>query len=123
MQMPESARGFVAGQVAKVRALPKKKRIVFPEGADPRVISAVTRLASENLVTPVVIGDPGGISGVKYVQSNPETYSRLYFERRRAKGITEIEAREISSKPLYYAALMVAAGDADAFVEIGRAHV
>jgi len=116
MQMPESARTFIAAQAAKVRALPKKKRIVFPEGGDPRVIAAVTRLAGENLVAPIVIGDPGGVSGVKYVQSNPETYSRLYFERRRAKGVTEMEAREISSRPLYYAALMVASGEADAFV-------
>jgi phosphate acetyltransferase len=116
MQMPESARAFIAGQVAKVRALPKKKRIVFPEGGDPRVIAAASRLAAESLVAPILIGDPGGVSGVKYVQTNSKDYSRLYFERRRAKGITEVEAREISSKPLYYAALMVAAGEADAFV-------
>ena len=114
--MPESARAFVAAQVAKVRALPKTKRIVFPEGADPRVVAAAARLASEGLVKPILIGDAGGVSGVTYVRTTDKDYSRLYFERRRAKGITEVEAREISMRPLYYAALMVGAGDADAFV-------
>ncbi len=107
MTAPESARTFIAGQVAKVRALPKKKRIVFPEGGDVRVIAAASRLADEGLVTPILITD-GAVHN--------KTYSRLYFERRRAKGVTEIEAQEISSRPLYHAALMVAAGDADAFV-------
>ncbi len=37
----------------------------------------------------------------------------MYLERRRAKGVTEMEAREIARRPLYRAALMVAAGDAD----------
>jgi phosphate acetyltransferase len=114
--MPESARAFIDAQAAKVRSLPKKKRIVFPEGGDPRVIAAAARLAAEGLVTPILIGDPGGITGVHYVRTSDKDYSRLYFERRRAKGITEIEARAIASNPLYYGALMVAAGDADAFV-------
>jgi phosphate acetyltransferase len=116
MNIPESARAFVAGQVAKVRALPRKKRVVFPEGGDSRVLAAAARLAREGLIHPVLIGDPGGVAGVSYVRTTDKDYSRLYFERRRAKGITEIEAREIAARPLYYAALMVAAGDADAFV-------
>jgi phosphate acetyltransferase len=42
--------------------------------------------------------------------------SALYFERRRAKGVTQVEAADIARKPLYHAALMVAAGDADGAV-------
>jgi phosphate acetyltransferase len=114
--MPEAARLFVAAQAVKVRALPRKKRIVFPEGGDPRVIAAASRLASDGLVTPILIGPPGGAAGVTYASVDGKDYSGLYFERRRAKGITQLEARSISSKPLYYAALMVASGDADAFV-------
>src|SRR5688572_32428182 len=116
MQIPEAARAFVAAQAAKVRASTKKKRVVFPEGGDPRVITAATRLAQEGLLTPILIGEPGGVAGVSYVRPTNKNYSPLYFERRRSKGITEVEAREIASRPLYYAALMVAAGDADAFV-------
>ena len=49
-------------------------------------------------------------------EQDARKYARLYFERRRAKGITEMEAAEIARNPLYTAALMVAAGDADGFV-------
>jgi phosphate acetyltransferase len=114
--MPESASAFIAAQVALVRALPRKKRIVFPEGDDPRVVAAASRLASDGLVTPLLIGASGAPAGAISVSTNDKDYSRLYFERRRSKGVTEVEAREISKRPLYYAALMVAAGDADAFV-------
>jgi phosphate acetyltransferase len=114
--MPESARGWMAAQVARVRALPAKKRIVFPEGGDPRVVAAAAQLANDGLIEPVLIGEPGGVTGVRYVRTTDKDYSRLYFERRRSKGVTETEAREIASRPLYFAALMVADGDADGFV-------
>jgi phosphate acetyltransferase len=41
---------------------------------------------------------------------------RILHERRRAKGMTEIEARALARTPLYHAALQVAAGEADGFV-------
>jgi phosphate acetyltransferase len=40
----------------------------------------------------------------------------VFLERRGSRGITQMEAQKIASQPLYFAALMVAAGDADAFV-------
>ena len=43
-------------------------------------------------------------------------YAALYYERRRAKGITQVEATAIARQPLYFASLMVAAGDADGSV-------
>ena len=43
-------------------------------------------------------------------------YAALYFERRRAKGVTEVESTEIARKPLFFGALMVASGKADGFV-------
>jgi phosphate acetyltransferase len=43
-------------------------------------------------------------------------YTALYHERRRSKGVTQIEAAEIAKKPLYFASLMVGAGDADGSV-------
>lgn len=120
--MPESAAAFVAAQAARVRRLKAKKRIVFPEGADPRVAAAAERLAREDLVEPVLIG-PGLASAASALRSvDPATaaalpkYAGIYYERRRAKGLTQVEAGEIARQPLYFAALMVAAGDADGFV-------
>src|SRR5215207_7897159 len=80
-----------------------RKRIVFPEQHDPRVLEAAERLRSEELVEPV-FPSPGG-----------ELW-KLYFERRSHKGITSGAAQRIADQPLYSAALMVTAGQADGFV-------
>jgi phosphate acetyltransferase len=45
-----------------------------------------------------------------------EAYAQIYCERRRARGVTLDEARNIASRPLNFAALSVAAGDADGTV-------
>jgi len=111
MPIPESARHFIAAQADRVRALSPKRRIVFPEGDDPRVIEAASRLKAEGLLTPILIraADPASCPKLPRYQS-------LYYERRRAKGITQSEAEATALKPLYFATLMVAAGDADGFV-------
>ena len=109
--LPESAREFVRAQAERVRALRPLRRIVFPEGDDPRVMEAAERLKRDGLVQPILIraGDPEKCPRLKHYQS-------LYYERRRAKGMTEGEAAVIARKPLFFATLMVAAGDADGFV-------
>jgi phosphate acetyltransferase len=101
--MPESATLFLARQIERLRRIPKRKRIVFPEGDDPRVRAAADRLAKERLVEPILL---------RGAEDAPK-YAALYLERRRAKGVTQIEAERIARIPLYHAALMVAAGDAD----------
>jgi phosphate acetyltransferase len=100
------------------RARRRKMTIVFSEGADPRVREAAARLARDGVVNPVLIGPKpaGGAPGVTFLDPahSPalEKYAAVYYERRRAKGITQVEALEIASRPLYFAALMVNAGDA-----------
>jgi phosphate acetyltransferase len=105
MSLPASAQRFLAQQVEQVRALRPRRRIVFPEGADPRVLAAAERLRREELIDPILVSGP-----------QDDRYWRLYYERRRAKGVTELEARAVVRTPLFYASLMVAAGDADGFV-------
>src|SRR3984885_13343937 len=102
--IPESATLFLARQIERLRRIPKRKRIVFPEGDDPRIQQAASRLSKEGLVDPILINAAA---------VDPAKYAALYLERRRSKGITQIEAAEIARRPLYQAALMVAAGDAD----------
>jgi len=119
MQAPESARLFMSGLIERARKL--KKTIAFPEGDDPRVIEAATRLARDGVVKPVLVGKAvAGIEGVTFVDpaSSPllAKYSAYYYERRRAKGVTQVEAAAVARKPLYFASLMVGAGDADGSV-------
>ena len=110
----------MSGLIARARKL--KRRIVFPEGSDPRVLEAAARLAHEGLVHPILVGKaparpPAGLHFV-----DPETasarqkYAEIFYERRRSRGITFMEAEVLSRQPLYFAALMVAAGDADGSV-------
>jgi phosphate acetyltransferase len=119
-EIPEPARVLMANLIERARKL--KKKIAFPEGSDPRVLEAAARLAREGLVRPVLIGNQtaGAPPGVEFVDpaKSPLTsrYAALYYERRRAKGVTQVEAAEIAKRPLYFASLMVAAGDADGSV-------
>jgi phosphate acetyltransferase len=117
---PESAKQFMAGLVVRARKL--NKTIVFPEGADPRVLEAAARLAREGVLRPVLVAPPPrpAPEGVAFVDPavSPllRKYAALYWERRRAKGVTQVEAEAIARKPLYFASLMVGAGDADGSV-------
>jgi phosphate acetyltransferase len=104
MSASESATLFLARQIERLRRIPKRKRIVFPEGDDSRVQAAAARLKAEDLVEPILLTAR---------ESATSKYGELYFERRRGKGITQTDAAEIATCPLYRAALMVAAGDAD----------
>jgi phosphate acetyltransferase len=89
----------------RLRKLARKQRLVFPEGDDPRIIAAAARLEAEGLVEPIVLR--GSLNG---------EYVSRYYERRRAKGVSAEEADRTARTPLYYAALMVASGDADASI-------
>jgi len=107
------------GQLA-ARARVRNRRIVFPEGADERVLAAAARLAQEKVVQPVLIGPCRGIPGVQFVEPEKSDklgrYAAIYYERRRHKGVTQKEAADLARKPLYFGALMLANGDVDGFV-------
>lgn len=122
MALPNTAIRYMETQKERVRSMRPKKRIVFPEGTDVRVTGAARRLAAEGLIEPILIGAapqnaPAGVTFIEPAKSPKlQDYTRLYHERRRAKGMTQMEAAAIAPRPLYFSALMVAAGDADGFV-------
>jgi phosphate acetyltransferase len=103
----------------KVRARSNKRRIVFPEGGDPRVIVAARRLKEEGLVEPVLLSKLP-VEGIETVDpsNSPrlQAYGALYQRRRASKGVMESDACSIARQPLYFAALMVAMGEADGSV-------
>jgi len=107
------------------------QRIVLPEGEDARVIEAAARAAAGGYAKITLLGRRnmieataqrsgswcGNIEVVEPAASPKlERYAQLYCERRRARGVTMDEAQAVARKPLYFAALAVAAGDADGTV-------
>ncbi len=115
----------------KARARARLQHIVLPEGEDPRVISAAAAIAREGYAKITLFGRKQIIAAaaaelhveLKNVavedaaaSSRVESYAQIYYERRRARGVSLDEARDIARRPLYFAALSVAAGDADGTV-------
>ena len=94
--IPESATRFMAGLVECARQ--RKKTIVFPEGFEPRVREAAARLARDGVVRPVLLGPkpadaPPGVTFLDPAHAAAvDKYAAIYYERRRAKGVTAGEA-------------------------------
>jgi phosphate acetyltransferase len=115
----------------KGRARSRLKRIVLPEGEDPRIVSAAAAIVREGFAKITLLGRKQMIASIAadlHVElreaaiedpaANPraEEYAQIFYERRRARGITFDETRDIARHPLYFAALSVASGDADGTV-------
>jgi phosphate acetyltransferase len=120
---------FIGGIIEKLQRHPK--RVVFPEGTEPRILQAARQFYSLRLGAPILLGDRSRIKaaaadlnvsleGVRII--NPaesedlESFARRFEMLRRCKGIQEREAREAMLNPNYYGAMMVAMHQADGFV-------
>ncbi len=118
----------------KAKAAAKKKTIVLCEGEDKRVIEAAAQISKEGIAKIVLIGneveckkvapnvDISGITLVDPLTSDKtEKYARLLYETRKAKGMTEEEARVQAKDRTMFGALMLKAGDVDGYVS-GACH-
>ncbi|HCS93894.1 MAG TPA: phosphate acetyltransferase [Bavariicoccus seileri] len=113
----------------------KDIRIVFPEGSEPRILGAVTRLKAEQLVKPILIGNVAEVSNVaKGLGYNlegvdiidPETYDAFdelvdaFVERRKGKATRE-QALKAVRDATYFATMLVYTNKADGLVS-GAVH-
>ena len=120
---------FIGSVIDKLQRHPK--RVVFPEGTEPRVLQAARQYYSLRLGAPILLGDRTKIKaaaadlnvsleGVRII--NPaesedlESFARRFELLRRFKGIREREARDAMMNPNYYGAMMVAMHQADGFI-------
>jgi phosphate acetyltransferase len=120
---------FIGSVIEKLQRHPK--RVVFPEGTEPRILQAARQFYSLRLGAPILLGDRTKIKaaaadlnvsleGVRII--NPaesedlETFARRFELLRRFKGIQEREARDAMLNPNYYGAMMVAMHQADGFI-------
>ena len=103
--------------------------MVFPESSDERILLAARKLAAEGLAIPLLLGSADAIadaarraaadlSGIDHIDPDHSdrlaAYAALYVRNR--PSVSEKVAQRLARKPLFYAGMMVAAGDADAMV-------
>lgn len=114
----------------KAKSCKDKKRIVFAEGEENKIIRAAAQVADECIGIPILVGRQDVIQenitrlGLDYDPEviNPaefdriEDYARAYYELRRRKGITLKDALTRVCDHNVFGPLMVRMGDADAFV-------
>jgi malate dehydrogenase (oxaloacetate-decarboxylating)(NADP+) len=114
----------------KARSSGGRKRIVFAEGEEQKVIRAAHELQEEGIATPILIGSRKVIEeqlsalGLDYrpeiVEPVPFTngskYAEAYYELRNRKGLTMRDATKRVREPNVLGPMMVKMGDADAFV-------
>ena len=119
----------------KDRARSDKKTIVLPESMDRRTWEAAETILKEDIANLIIIGTPEevsenskGLDVSKATIIDPfnyektEEYLNLFVELRKSKGVTYEQAKEIVlGDYMYYACLMVKAGDADGVVS-GACH-
>ena len=106
-----------------------RQRIVLPEGTEARTLAAAERLIKDNIAEIILLGNPeeiratAGNLGLKNIGKatiiNPvnagkkQVYIDLLLQLRRSKGLTPEKAVQLVEDPLYFACLMIKAGDAD----------
>lgn len=119
----------------KEQAKQNKKRIVLPESMDRRTFEAAAEVLKDGIADLIIIGSKEeveknseglDITGATIVDpaTNPKTaeYIDLLVELRKAKGMTKEAATDLLMKEyMFYACIMVKAGDADGVVS-GACH-
>jgi len=126
---------FIGNIIEKMQRHPK--RLVFPEGEEPRILQAARQYQALRLGAPIVLGDPAQIrmvaadlrislEGVRII--NPaasedlENFAHRLYRVRREKGLRQTEAREAMLQPNFYGAMMLAMHQADGLIS-GASHI
>ncbi len=116
--------------INKARSNPK--RIVFAEGEDLKILSAIEEITGEGIAHPILIGNKAiilrkikenklniptpDIFDPQAEQNTLEKYTELYYARRQRAGILPDIARKHMQNPNYIGLMMVENGDADGFI-------
>lgn len=120
---------FIGRVIEKLQRHPK--RIVFPEGAEPRVLQAARQFHCLSLGAPILLGNRVkvekaarslklSLDGIRII--NPEEsedlekFARTLRLLRRPHGMKAMEARDAMLNPNYFGAMMVAMHQADGLV-------
>jgi len=130
-----TAMRFIGNVIEKMQRHPK--RVVFPEGTEPRILQAARQFYALRMGAPIVLGDPAkvketaealkiSLEGVRVI--NPatsedlENFATRLYRVRREKGLRQTEAREAMLQPNFYGAMMLAMHQADGLIS-GASHI
>ena len=120
---------FIGGILQKLQRHPK--RIVFPEGTEPRVLQAARQFFTLQLGAPILLGDRTRIKqlaanlnlsleGVRIINPGDSEelnrFAKVYARHREDRGMTLEKAREKMLQPNYFGSMMVAMRQADGVV-------
>ncbi|MFO7320402.1 MAG: NADP-dependent malic enzyme [Chloroflexota bacterium] len=107
-----------------------KKRVVYAEGEESKIIRAAAQVADEGIATPILLGRADKIHHIidqlglrfkphivdPYDESLRERYRELLYQLRQRNGVTRARARTLIRDRNYFGPMMVHAGDADIFL-------
>jgi malate dehydrogenase (oxaloacetate-decarboxylating)(NADP+) len=107
-------------------------RLVFPEGANEKILRAAAIIREDRTAEPILLGDPKvirpKIQSLKLWELDDceiirpskspdfESYTRMLWELRKRKGLTPDLASQLMKDPLYFGAMLVRQGKADAWL-------
>ncbi len=126
---------FIGGVIEKLQRHPK--RVVFPEGEEPRVLQAARQFYALRLGAPIVLGERkkvealaqslniplDGIRIINPIESEDlDNFAKRFYTLRRDKGVKVPEAREAMLQPNYYGTMMLAMHQADGVIS-GASHI
>ncbi len=123
------------GQQTRSRIISKaksggKQRVIYAEGEELKIIRAAAQVSDEGLAEPILIGSAGKIGeAIKelgldfqpeivdpYNDDHRDKYVPALYEERKRKGVTTAKARALLRDRNLLGAMMLAAGEADAFI-------
>src|SRR5271154_1284219 len=125
---------FIGNVIEKLQRHPK--RVVFPEGEEPRILQAARQFFALRLGAPIVLGDQAKIQEVAEAMKIPlegiriinpatseelENFTKRFHSLRREKGLRNTEAREAMLQPNYFGTMMLAMHQADGLIS-GASH-
>jgi malate dehydrogenase (oxaloacetate-decarboxylating)(NADP+) len=117
---------------AHVKKSKRKIKMVFAEGSNARILSAVNYLLEDSKIEPILLGDKEiiykkmeklGMGHLKELEiitpesaENFKVFSKEYCDEKQRSGVSIYHAEDLMAQETYYGSKMISNGLADAFI-------
>ena len=115
------------------KAKKQPKRVVFAEAEDQKILKAAQTIQDEQIAVPILLGNRDKVrslmeehhlelSNCTIIDPYTATAEKLnsygdhLYQKRKRKGMTQVESRRLMRSRNYFGTAMVEAGEADAFI-------